>query len=91
MIIRVNIIYTINLYGDSKFEDSKPLATEPQKKYEKTREAAYSVPVIKLETKSQKEKKSKTKERIEKAKQIVDARKYNKVLKEGVQKKNAMS
>ena len=80
---------TINLYGDSKFEDSKPLATEPQKKYEKTREAAYSVPVIKLETKSQKEKKSKTKERIEKAKQIVDARKYNKVLKEGVQKWNA--
>lgn len=80
---------TINLYGDSKFEDSKPLATEPQKKYEKTREAAYSVPVIKLETKSQKEKKSKTKERIEKAKQIVDARKYNKVLKEGVQKWSA--
>lgn len=80
---------TINLYGNSKFEDSKPLATEPQKKYEKTREAAYSVPVIKLETKSQKEKKSKTKERIEKAKQIVDARKYNKVLKEGVQKWSA--
>lgn len=80
---------TINLYGDSKFEDSKPLAAEPQKKYEKTRETAYSVPVIKLETKSQKEKKSKTKERIEKAKQIVDARKYNKVLKEGVQKWSA--
>lgn len=80
---------TINLYGDLKFEDSKPLATEPQKKYEKTREAAYSVPVIKLETKSQKDKKSKTKKRIEKAKQIVDARKYNKVLKEGVQKWSA--
>lgn len=77
---------TIDLYGDSKSEDSKPLVGEPQKRYEKTREAAYSVPVINLETKSQKQRKAKTKERIEKAKQIVDARKYNKILKDGIHK-----
>lgn len=80
---------TIELYGDDSVEESKPLTAEPTKRYEKTRESAYSVPVIKLETKAQKTKKSRTKARIEKAKQIVDARKYNKVLKEGVQKWHA--
>lgn len=80
---------TIELYGDNSVEESKPLTAEPTKRYEKTRESAYSVPVIKLETKAQKTKKSRTKARIEKAKQIVDARKYNKVLKEGVQKWHA--
>ena len=80
---------TIELYGDDSVEESKPLTVEPTKRYEKTRESAYSVPVIKLETKAQKTKKSRTKARIEKAKQIVDARKYNKVLKEGVQKWHA--
>ena len=80
---------TIELYGDDSVEESKPLTAEPTKRYEKTRESAYSVPVIKLETKVQKTKKSRTKARIEKAKQIVDARKYNKVLKEGVQKWHA--
>jgi hypothetical protein len=80
---------TIELYGDDSVEESKPLTVEPTKRYEKTRESAYSVPVIKLETKAQKTKKSRTKSRIEKAKQIIDARKYNKVLKEGVQKWHA--
>lgn len=80
---------TIELYGDNSVEESKPLTAEPTRRYEKTRESAYSVPVIKLETKAQKTKKSRTKARIEKAKQIVDARKYNKVLKEGVQKWHA--
>lgn len=80
---------TIELYGDDSVEESKPLTVEPTKKYEKTRESAYSVPVIKLETQVQKNKKSRTKSRIEKAKQIIDARKYNKVLKEGVQKWHA--
>ena len=80
---------TIELYGDDSVEESKPLTAEPTKRYEKTRESAYSVPVIKLETKAQKTKKSRTKARIEKVKQIVDARKYNKVLKEGVQKWHA--
>lgn len=80
---------TIELYGDDSVEESKPLTVEPTKRYEKTRESAYSVPVIKLETKAQKTKKSRTKARIEKAKQIIDARKYNKVLKEGVQKWHA--
>lgn len=80
---------TIELYGDDSVEESKPLTVEPTKRYEKTRESAYSVPVIKLETKAQKTKKSRTKSRVEKAKQIIDARKYNKVLKEGVQKWHA--
>lgn len=82
---------TINLYGEKKphSEDSKVIDTTPTKKYEKTRENAYNVPVIKLETATQKKAKSRTKERIEKAKNIVDARKYNKVLKEGVQKWNS--
>lgn len=81
---------TINLYGEKPHsEDSKVIDTTPTKKYEKTRENAYNVPVIKLETASQKKAKSRTKERIEKAKNIVDARKYNKVLKEGVQKWNS--
>lgn len=77
---------TIELYGDDSVEESKPLTVESTKRYEKTRESAYSVPVINLETKSQKQRKSKTKERIEKAKQIVDARKYNKILKDGIHK-----
>lgn len=79
---------TINLYGEkpSNYEDSKPLQADNLKPYERTREAAYTAPVINLETKADKIKKSKTKQRIEKAAQIVDARRYNKVLKEGVQK-----
>lgn len=78
---------TVQLYGDSKVEESKPLTTSDNlKRYEKTREAAYSAPVIKLETQSQRARKSRTKERIEKAKQIVDAKKYNKILKDGIQK-----
>lgn len=82
---------TINLYGDksANYEESKPLIKDNLKSYEKTREAAYSKPVINLETKAQKTKKSKTKELIEKAKKIVDARKYNKILKKGVQQWNA--
>ena len=79
---------TINLYGEkpSNSEDSKPLQADNLKPYERTREAAYTAPVINLETKADKIKKSKTKQRIEKAAQIVDARRYNKALKEGVQK-----
>lgn len=78
---------TMDLYGEdnSTSEDSKPLgAAEPQKKYEKTREAAYSVPIIELETKAKKEKKSRSKIAREKAAAVEDARKYNKVLKDGV-------
>ena len=79
---------TIELYGEeSKSEDSKPLGVaEPQKKYEKTREAAYSVPVIELETKDKKVKKSRTKIAREKAEAVEDATKYNKALKNGVAK-----
>lgn len=79
---------TIELYGEeSNSEDSKPLGVaEPQKKYEKTREAAYNVPMIELETKAKKDKKSRSKIAREKAEAIVDAKKYNKPLKEGIAK-----
>ena len=79
---------TEDLYGDNsssrKSEESKPLGIEPKKRYEKTRENAYNVPVIKLETQTQKVKKSRTKAAIEKAKEVGDARKYNTILKKGI-------
>ena len=77
------------LYGETKSDESKPLETEPKKKYEKTRESQYDIPVIKFETQGQKSRKSKTKEKIEKAKNIGDARKYNQALKEGISKWHA--
>ena len=70
----------------SKSEDSLSFEEDTRKKYEKTGEEAYSTPAIELETQGKREKKSKTKARIEKAKEVVDARKYNKALKEGVQR-----
>lgn len=81
---------TEELYGEkkaaknNKSEESKPIGIEPKKRYEKTRENAYNVPVIKLETQSQKKHKSRTKTAMEKAKAVDDARKYNDVLKKGI-------
>lgn len=72
-----------------KSEDSLSFEKDTRKSYEKTGEEAFSTPAIELETQSKREKKSKIKKRIEKAKEIVDARKYNKALKEGVQKWHA--
>lgn len=83
---------TEELYGKSaanKTDESKAIGVEPKKKYEQTRENYYDIPVIKLETQSQKSKKSKTQERIEKAKSVGDARRYNKQLKDGVAKWHA--
>ncbi len=76
------------LYPDenNKSEDSKPLNVEPKKKYERTRENAYNIPVIKLETQAQRNKKEKTKNLVQKAKEIVSAKQYNKKLKEGIAK-----
>ena len=74
---------------NSKSEDSKPLGIEPKKRYEKTRENAYNIPVIKLETQSQQKRKEKAKKEINKSKEIVSAKQYNKRLKEGIAKWNA--
>lgn len=81
---------TDSLYGTgSKAEESKPLMLEPKKSYEKTAEKSYSVPKIEFETAAQKAKKQKSKSMTEKAKEVVDARKYNKELKKGVAKWSA--
>lgn len=77
---------TVSTSKPNKVDESIAIDVEPRKRYEKTGETQYSVPVINLETQSQKKKKSRKKETMEKAKQVVDAKKYNKILKKGVEK-----
>lgn len=81
---------TDSLYGtNAKAEESKPLGIEPKKNYEKTAEKSYNVPKIEFETASQKAKKKKAKSMTEKAKEVIDAKKYNAELKRGVAKWSA--
>lgn len=81
---------TDSLYGDSKVEESRAiLEAEPKKRYEKTSENSYNIPKIELETSSQKSRKKKSKSMTEKAKEVIDAKQYNKELKKGVAKWHA--
>lgn len=81
------------LYGNDKSEESRPLLeleqAPQQKRYEKTGESSYSVPKIEIETSAQKTRKKKTKSMVEKAKEVIDAKKYDKELKKGVAKWHA--